>query len=136
MTARRSGTLAALRSRTRALLAAVLPALLLRALIPYGFMPVAGADGLALELCPGAAHSATAGHAHEHHHHGSAGVLSGSAHGLCVFAASAAPALSPVVHPVLPPTIRVCGAFRPSSESTYLPSILRAQSARAPPLMA
>src|SRR5437764_15141392 len=42
-----------LRGRRRRFAALLLPALLLRALIPFGFMPLAGGNGLTLGLCPG-----------------------------------------------------------------------------------
>ena len=59
----------------------VVPALLLRGLIPAGFMPIADAGGLSIGLCPGAgplpaitadathaAHGAHASHAAHSHH--------------------------------------------------------------------
>src|SRR5437764_8172396 len=42
-----------LRGRRRRFAALLLPALLLRALIPFGFMPLLGASGLTLGFCPG-----------------------------------------------------------------------------------
>ncbi len=123
-----------MRSHARALLAATLPALLLRALIPYGFMPVAGSGGAALQLCPGAASVAGAplGHPHHHHHEGS-GSADGSAHALCVFAASAAPAVAPVA-PAMPlHSASLTHLEQQGTRSLRLPSILRTQSARAPP---
>src|SRR5947199_10197758 len=43
-----------LRGRRRRFATLLLPALLLRALIPFGFMPLAGANGLTIGFCPGA----------------------------------------------------------------------------------
>ncbi|MBS0579712.1 MAG: hypothetical protein JSR36_10685 [Proteobacteria bacterium] len=120
-------SLAIVRRRSRLWLGAVLPALVLRALIPFGFMPVAGHAGLAMELCPGAAAMATGGH----HHHGAP--AADSAHALCIFAAGAAPALVPVV--IDSPLTACCAATAPEAREAVLrlPSIQRAQSARAPP---
>jgi hypothetical protein len=122
--------LRARRTRSRALLAAILPALLLRALIPNGFMPVAGSGGPAMQLCPGAA--ALAGAPFGHHHHDRGGPAGGTAHALCVFAASAAPAVAPA--PPMPlPAANLGHVQQQGTSSLRLPSILRTQSARAPP---
>jgi len=120
-----------MRRRSRAALGLVLPVLVLRALIPFGFMPVAGNGGPAVELCPGVAVAGT----HMHHHHGAAGVP-GSAHALCVFAASAAPALAPLTLAPAPLAGALIRAAAANSLSIQLPSILRAQAARAPPSLA
>jgi len=128
MKRRRAASLTAVRRRSRAWLAAVLPALVLRALIPFGFMPVASDAGPAMELCPGVAAMAAGGQ----HHHGSAPATT-AAHALCIFAAGAAPALVPVV---LESTLTACcAATVPAARgcSLLLPSIQRAQGARAPP---
>jgi hypothetical protein len=113
------------------MLAAILPALLLRALIPFGFMPVAGSGGPTMQLCPGAAAAAGA-----HHHHGGGSTPAGTAHAVCVFAASAAPAVARVAPPMPLQAADVRGAEPPCVSSPRLPSILRAQCARAPPLLA
>ncbi len=123
-----------MRRRSRALLALVLPALVLRALIPFGFMPVAGNGGPVMELCPGVAAMAAGGHAH--HHHGGGANGPGSAHALCVFTASAAPALAPVVPASPPAAIALAAAAAAAPTSISLPTILRAQAARAPPSQA
>jgi hypothetical protein len=123
-----------LRARARMLLAVVLPALVLRALIPFGFMPVAGHGGPAMQLCPGAA--AMAGAASGHPHHEGTGTPEGSAHALCVFAASAAPAVARVA-PTMPlAALSATLAARQETSSLLLPSILRTQCARAPPARA
>lgn len=129
------------KSRRLALL--VVPALLLRALIPAGFMPTAGAGGLAVELCPGAgalppglaAHGQATHAGHDHAGHGT-NDPGAAHHAACLFSAGAgatfaatlsAPALS-----TSPLAARVAGApARP-----FVPAILRAQSSRAPPLPA
>lgn len=125
-------SLSAMRRRSRALLALVLPALVLRALIPFGFMPVAGNGGPTMELCPGAV--ASSGHGHMHHHQG--GSVPASAHAVCAFAASAAPALSSVVLASLPAAGSLAAGRAADPASIRLPSILRAQAARAPPSLA
>ena len=134
MRAARGPSLPAMRARARALSAAILPALLLRALIPFGFMPVAGSGGPAMQLCPGAA--VMAGSPLGHHHHAGAGAPEGSAHALCVFAASAAPALAPVAPAIALRAANVGGAQQARTSSLRLPSILRTQCARAPPSLA
>jgi hypothetical protein len=126
-------SLSAMRGRSRALLGLVLPALVLRALIPFGFMPVAGNGGPTMELCPGA--MAAGGHGPMHHEH-SGGSLPGSAHALCVFAASAAPALAPVVLAAAPAADSSAAGRAADPASLQLPTILRAQAARAPPSLA
>jgi hypothetical protein len=127
-----------LRSRRHQLTWLVLPALLLRALIPAGFMPLAGAGGAYLGFCPGASApepSALVGHAHHHSHHepGAPGAPAGGHHHpACIFSlgavtptAAAAPLLSATAAPQAP-------ADRADS-LVVLPPILRAQSSRGPP---
>ena len=127
-----------LRSRRRQLTWLVLPALLLRALIPAGFMPLAGAGGAYLGFCPGAGApepSALVGHAHHHTHDapGAPAAPSGAHHHpACIFSlgavtatAAAVPLLSAVAAPQAP-------AERADS-LVVLPPILRAQTSRGPP---
>ena len=120
----------------------LLPALLLRALIPAGFMPVAGAGGPYLGFCPGAGelppgvtaaatHASHLGHAH---HGGEGGSVPGNPHHpACEFSAGAATALAAAPADALP-------APAPSSLTEriaapiFLPAILRVQSPRGPPL--
>jgi hypothetical protein len=124
-----------LRARSRAILAVMLPALVLRALIPFGFMPVAASGGPAMQLCPGAA--AMAGALPGRHHPLAGGAPGGAAHStLCVFAASAAPAMAPVGAAIPLRAANVRYAEQSSAHSLRLPSILRTQFARAPPSLA
>ncbi|HXI68067.1 MAG TPA: DUF2946 family protein [Steroidobacteraceae bacterium] len=136
-----TGTLSQLRTRRR-LAWLLMPAFLLRALIPLGFMPFAGPGGAYLGLCPGAgalpptaselaAHASHAGHTH---HPGGAPGSPGS-HQPCVFSGGAATGFaampsaapgSPVLHA---PAERVASLV-------FLPPILRAQSSRGPPVVA
>jgi hypothetical protein len=122
------------RARSHLLLAVILPALVLRALIPFGFMPVAGSGGPALQLCSGVAAMAGAPSGHQHHH--GTGSSDGSVHALCAFAASAAPAVTPAAPAILYSAINVSCAGPTDTCGIRAPSILRAQSARAPPSLA
>lgn len=143
-----------LRSRSRVIAWVLLPALLLRAFTPVGFMPMHDAQGgIYLAFCPGigdtmlppaATDDPHRGHAmHDHaamHEHG-APSASGSPgdkpapqhHNLCPYALSAGPALAyapPAVSAAAPPP---AVALAPDYPSVSLPTIERAQSARAPP---
>jgi hypothetical protein len=130
---------------TRRLAALLLPALLLRAFIPVGFMPMAGAGGMSIVLCPGAAalppgitHGGPSGHAPAHSGHGTGGAHGGSqepgsaGHATCAFATGAGvfaavlPAAEPAIPAASPPGER-------ASAPSFVPAILRAQSPRAPP---
>jgi len=123
----------------------VLPALLLRALIPAGFMPLAGAGGLYLGFCPGAGPlppglSASAAHAShaEHGHHGGHGpVIPDPAHQhpACLFStgATTAFAATPVV---APPALASLTSRADFPAGIFLPAILRSQSSRGPPVRA
>jgi hypothetical protein len=124
------------RRRRWALLA--LPALLLRALVPVGFMPVASAEGLSVEMCPDAA-PLPPGY-HHHHHHPGGGAPDGSFaahHTPCLFAASATLAAAPEGAALLAPRE---AEFSPTGADLeardFVPSIVRAQSPRAPPVLA
>jgi hypothetical protein len=102
----------------------LLPVLLFRAWIPIGFMPVATADsGAALVVCPGV----------QHHH----GVPSPSGeHGVpCVFTASAGAAPTPAILALVPCSLVTVAARPGIAVVFFVPSILRSQSSRAPPLL-
>jgi hypothetical protein len=123
-----------LRSRRWLLWALLLPALALRALVPSGFMPMRDEQGhLSLMFCPGEvpapALASPDPHAHHRHHPGEAS----AGHTICPYSLSAGPALaySVDVAVVLPPRVD----FRPPPRQVYplVETILRAQSARAPP---
>jgi hypothetical protein len=137
-----------LRRRGRRLTRLLLPALLLRALIPFGFMPVVAGGGLTIGFCPGESaplaaltahhsHSGQSGHQHAPHAGGDGGIPGTAAHHApCLFAASATPAFTPAIL-----AVAVCGAglalrHASASDTLFLPTILRAQSSRAPPLAA
>jgi hypothetical protein len=116
-----------------------MPALLYRAAIPAGVMPMIGDDGrLGLMFCPG---EVVAGatldiHAAHHHHANAQGAApSSSLHVPCLYALSAGPAPLPVV------LDGARGAPIPARISAevaapvFTPTIVRSQSARAPPLL-
>jgi hypothetical protein len=130
--------------RHQPLTAIVLSALLLRALIPAGFMPMSGAGGLSLGFCPGAgamppglsgeaspALQSTHGHAH---HAGGAGSDPGRAHHYpCLFSIGATTtfAAAPTSPALIAPALKtLVGGF---ATVVFLPAILRAQSPRGPP---
>jgi hypothetical protein len=124
-------TSSCLRRRSRLLLAWVLPALVLRALVPFGFMPVASGGTVSMQLCPGHALSASG---HDDGTHGAP--HSGSGQGLCAFAASAAPPVAPSVF-VLPVLVRAIAPAAVSAPApVFLPAQFRAHSPRGPPLPA
>lgn len=125
----------------RRLLALVLPLLLLRLLVPAGFMPMAGAGGLGIVLCPQEARlppglaMAHAGHAMHHAgHHGGGAPASAEHHAPCLFAASAAPPVpASLLLAAAAPASATAAPLPRQARASALPVILRAQSARAPP---
>jgi len=132
-----------LRKKRRWLALLAVPALVLRALLPVGFMPVAASDGW-IGFCPdaGALPAAVAGH-HHHHEHANGGGGGGQQdpspahHAPCLFAAGALPPVAPSVF--VPGTASAARALRPATAavaSGSIPTIQRAQSPRAPPAQA
>ncbi|HEY6482554.1 MAG TPA: DUF2946 family protein [Steroidobacteraceae bacterium] len=128
-----------LRKRRRWLALLVLPALLLRAAIPAGFMPVLDAHGgLSIGFCPGQ----TAGpgilpgaYLHHHHHSGSGGQPDPSVqhHVPCLFAASAGGAPAPSDAGMLAVRPSAVAAVAADFDRLFLPAIVRVQSPRGPP---
>jgi len=134
-----------LRRRRSALALLAVPALLLRAFLPFGFMPVAATEGW-IGFCPGAGPlpPALGANAATHHHHGHHSLDTGAGgapadpptahHAPCLFAAGSLPAFNPPVLGFVP---------SPSAAGTHLPEaqipslavarMERAQSPRAPP---
>jgi hypothetical protein len=118
----------------------VLPLLLLRLLVPAGFMPMAGSGGLEIVLCPAAAAlppgvaMAHAGH-HMHHagHAGGSEPPAAEHHAPCLFAAGAAPPLAPAVLLGAAPAALAAAPLPAQARASAIPVTLRAQSARAPP---
>jgi hypothetical protein len=114
----------------------VLPALLLRALIPAGFMPLAGAGGAYLGLCPGAAPASAPreflGHDTEPHRHGHGGAPRTHQHPACIFSFGATTASAAALSLLSAMPLPMQSAARAVS-LVLLPPILRAQSSRGPP---
>jgi hypothetical protein len=116
----------------------LLALVLMRSLIPAGFMPAWVDGAFTLILCDG--HSYSAGpSAHQHHHHPGAPAQSGTAHSPgdeCSYAQSASPALAfnldltPAGTPLLSWTTP---AFRAGVQGA---TPLRYASARGPPALA
>jgi hypothetical protein len=132
--------LAAFRSRSRVIALALLPALLLRAFTPVGFMPMHDVQGgLYLAFCPGIGDTVLpplVDDPHRHHHAMEAHGDSRSApqhHNVCPYALSAGPALAYSVPSVLALAPYTGGAPASDYSSVSIPTIERAQSARAPP---
>jgi hypothetical protein len=131
------------------MVAVLLLAVLFRALIPVGVMPVIGSGGaLTLQLCPGTITSplvATTGqHAHHqpelggrdapaHHHHGSGSKGSDQHQLLCPFAASAGFAALPTILAATHTAMDCVVVPASDTAQISLASIVRAQSPRAPP---
>jgi len=139
-----TGALSNPRTRGRRLAWLLLPALLLRAVIPIGFMPLAGADGAYLGFCPGAGslpasaeqlatHASHFGHAH--HSGGVPGTPGTQHHPACVFSAGAATEFASLLSAALAASVSPPPAARVTS-LIVLPTILRAQSSRGPPIRA
>ena len=121
----------------------MLAALLLRALIPAGFMPLAGPGGPHLGLCPGAGalppgpggQGAHASHLAHSHPGSGRGTPQAPHHPMCLFSAGAATVFAAV--PSATPAVPVTVALGEHGTShIVLPAILRAQSPRGPPLPA
>ena len=121
-----------LRTRRRLALL-VLPALLLRALIPLGFMPVAAGGGLAIGLCPGEGPmpSGVAGHA-QHAGEG-AGGRDATHHAPCLFASGATATSASLPAAALPATAGATVSGERTAIRVFVPAILRTQSSRGPP---
>jgi hypothetical protein len=119
--------------RRQAGIAALLAALLLRALVPAGFMPAVAAGSLALVFCEPGVLGAGA-HAHRHHP-GPDGAGSGGhcASTECPFAQSAAPVLPSVV-PLLhaPPRLARLAPLR-REDQVQRSAPARHAAARGPP---
>jgi len=147
------------RKYSRPLVRILLVTLALRALVPVGFMPMVGADGgFTLALCPGTQQPAVAGeNPHAHHGHHPAAELAGAAqadahhsHGdgtgsdnapsaghqfPCLFAAAAAAAPAPDLLALALAVPHVFHVRATEAADVFLPAIIRAQSARAPPTL-
>lgn len=112
-----------------ATLLALLFTVTLRAVVPAGYMPEAGGDGVHLEICGPAAPAETGGGSDDEGPAGSAPV--------CVFA-EAAPVAGPVAPPPLPRPLIHAIVHDPASFLHDAPAVDRSEGppppARAPPL--
>jgi hypothetical protein len=119
----------------------LLPALLYRAAVPAGFMPMVDEQGqLALVFCPGEVEVRDVNDVHAAHHHSHHGDSANTGqspkqHVPCPFALSAGPSPLPdiLVAPDVPASPSHVAAETPSR--IFSPTIVRAQSARAPPAL-
>lgn len=122
----------------------LLPALILRAGIPAGFMLFPGLDGAYLGFCPGsgalppaanelATHASHSGHIH--HPGGAPSTPGPQHHPSCVFSTGATTTFAATLAAVLAPPVLSAPAVRVAS-LIFLPAILRSQSSRAPPVLA
>lgn len=112
---------------------ALLPVLVLRALIPFGFMPMVDQDGVHIGFCPGEAQPPGA---LAHHHHGDHGTPGeGASHPPCLFAQNASPAFVSAAAPAIVPAAATTIAVDPPRR-VFLPAIVRAQTPRGPPILA
>ena len=133
--------LSTLRSRSRLVALALLPALLLRVLTPVGFMPMYDARGdLYLAFCPGIGDTTLppmAGDPHRNHHamhdHDGGDTPAPQHHNLCPFALSAGPVLAHSVPDVAASLPRAVAASPGGYPVLSIATIERAQTARAPP---
>jgi len=133
------------RTRQQRLSWLLLSALVLRFMIPSGFMPFAGPTGVYLGFCPGAGalpHGAAelATHAthpgHAHHSAGGGPESPGASHYPgCIFSAGAATVFAAVPTAALVTSVPTATVERVAARVS-LPAILRAQSARGPPILA
>ncbi len=130
-----------LRSRATWFAWLVLPALMFRALVPAGFMPMRDEQGgLAIMFCPGVSDTSLAvrgGDPHAHHaHHTADGGHSDSGHaghGLCPYALSAGPALGWTSYSCALAAQRTDFHQPGDQPGIVIATIERAQRARAPP---
>jgi len=132
------------RTRQQRLSWLLLSALVLRFMIPSGFMPFAGPTGVYLGFCPGAGalpHGAAelathATHPGHGHHAGGGPASPGTSHYPgCIFSAGAATVFAAVPTAALVTSVPTAAVERIAARVS-LPAILRAQSARGPPILA
>jgi hypothetical protein len=133
--------------RTHSLIWLLLPLLLLRGMVPAGFMVDVSQGKVAIVVCPGhiltqspvsgadsANLSATDFGAVDHEHHGPMERREQSSSQLCPFAATAAAAPPPSFTPQLAAVVpAIAVTFEISSEPATLAGPARSQQSRAPP---
>jgi hypothetical protein len=123
--------------KRRRLVAVVLSALALRALIPAGFMPMAGASGLSLDFCPGAGALPPGLHDHAHPAGGGAGGDPGRTphHSPCLFSIGASTTFAVAATSIVLFVPALVTSIERSTSAVFSPAILRAQSSRGPPIL-
>jgi hypothetical protein len=122
-----------LRTRRQQLTWLLLSALLVRFVIPAGFMPFASPNGPYLGLCPAAGTMPATHGGHAHHGGGGAGSPGAPHHPTCVFSAGGATVFAVTPSAALAGSLPMTPAERVASLIS-LPAILRAQSSRGPPV--
>jgi len=134
-------TIAAFRHRRlqRHVLALALPWLVLRLLLPAGFMPVVADGRAALDLCTaqGLQLAQPVGGPGSPDHPGGEAPGTRGHDAPCAFAASATAAPAPAPHTDAAPVVAAIpfDTTIPAAPGFVQPSILRAQSPRAPPFL-
>ena len=124
------------RGKQRRLVAIVLSALVLRALIPAGFMPMAGASGLSLDFCPGAGALPPGLHDHAHPAGGGAGSDPGRTHhSPCLFSIGASTTFAVAATSIVLFVPALVTSIERFTSAVFSPAILRAQSSRGPPIL-
>jgi hypothetical protein len=125
----------------------LLPLLALRAVLPAGFMPVFdAAGGVSFGLCPGVERTAAPeqhlrhlkgadAHRHAHVDHASSrGKPQSSTHTTaCPFAVAASAAPAAVLPAIVPVGLVAIAPTPVVTDQVVMPSVIRAQSPRAPP---
>jgi hypothetical protein len=119
------------RRHKRFVIALLLPLMVLRAMLPAGFMPVAENGVLRIALCSDGLYPAVIDQGKDHEHGGNHKLPSDS--GNCPFANAAANAPPPVTTPILLRIDSDAGAILAPATPVSAASIVRVQSARGPP---
>lgn len=119
------------RRHTRLIIALLLPLMVLRALLPAGFMPVAEDGALRMAMCSDGLYPTTADH---HGHPSPAGdEQQSSGSGSCPFALAAVNAAPPALTQIVARLDIDSGAASSAIAPVIVAATVRAQSARGPP---
>lgn len=119
----------------RLVFAGLIALVMLRALMPVGYMPVAIDGHLDIVLCDGQGGLPPASHAH-HHHHGGKGAPQGAVHGDegCTYAQSAHAALAPTLDPGVARASPLVLASMALQQGLIAEAPFRHSAPRGPPL--
>ena len=112
-------------------IALLLPLMVLRAMLPDGYMPVAGSGTLRIVMCSDGLYPAASDPVSEQTPGGEHELPADS--GNCVFANAAVHAPPPAITQPLVTILFDAGIFPASAAPTHAASIVRVQSARGPP---